>query len=150
MMLNFRKHNELLPQIFSSSDPLKNLNFKTGSNKNGVKWVYFGETKDITGEEDGRGIICYSDGEIYIGGVNSGKQDGRGRQYYIKGDCYDGEFVNNKRMGAGVYIWASGMKWTGQWNGNKKQGNGIFKDVDGRLVRECYDESGKLIKKTEL
>lgn len=150
MMKNFQKCNLLLPQISTSLEPLKNLNFKLDNSEGGPKWIYYGETKEGTNLMEGRGTICFVDGQMYSGEFKSDREHGKGRQYLTSGDWYEGRFANNKRSGTGTYIWANGKKWTGKWKGIKRQGIGIFEDLNGDLLKETYDVDGKLVERINI
>ncbi len=103
------------------------------TNKDGSTWT--GEFKNDS-QWNGRGTICYTNGNKYVGELVNGKCKGKASYYWANGDKYDGEFVNGKIEGQGTYINKDGSTWTGEFKDDKPwNGNGVWYNTDGSSVK---------------
>ncbi len=73
----------------------------------------------------GKGVYIYDNGK-YEGDWKNGNQTGKGVLIWSDGDKYEGDFVDGNQMGKGVYIWASGNKYEGDWKNGNQTGKGVF------------------------
>jgi hypothetical protein len=51
---------------------------------------------------NGKGKLCYANGEIYNGNMRNNKRNGFGVIVNIDGSGYEGEWLNNKGHGRGI------------------------------------------------
>ncbi len=93
---------------------------------------YIGEMKD--GNQHGRGVAVFANGDRYEGGYKDGMMHGRGSVVWANGNRYEGEFEDHKKHGRGVFLWLNGDRYEGDWRNGKAHGRGTHYFADGR---EC-------------
>lgn len=87
--------------------------------------TYEGEV-GFTGKMHGKGVLTYTNGNVYEGGFKEGVKHGKGIFRWANGDVYEGEFQNDLRNGRGVYTSINGNRYDGEWKDNLKNGHGVF------------------------
>lgn len=101
---------------------------------------------------DGKGKIVLDNGQEYEGEFSSGKRNGKGSCTYPTGEKYVGFFENDMRQGKGTLYYPNGSFDEANWTLNKHTPNSesYFHDENSVIEKREYDESGKLVKKTQL
>eukprot|EP01065_Artemidia_motanka_P015705 TRINITY_DN1942_c0_g1_i1.p1 TRINITY_DN1942_c0_g1~~TRINITY_DN1942_c0_g1_i1.p1 ORF type:complete len:1189 (+),score=310.57 TRINITY_DN1942_c0_g1_i1:238-3804(+) len=95
---------------------------------------YTGDTA-VSGQRHGFGIICYDNGERYIGDWKSGQRDGLGLYVYGDGTVYDGQWSCDRPNGTGICFYATGNIYEGDWSKGLLSGKGAMYYVEG----DVYD-----------
>ncbi|MBO4343795.1 MAG: hypothetical protein J5844_03965 [Clostridia bacterium] len=87
----------------------------------------------LTKEKDSdRGMIVYSSGDVYEGGIKGIYRNGKGTlEYKETGAKYVGDFADDKLTGSAVVTSADGSKYEGEVKDGKKDGIGKFTFSDG-------------------
>lgn len=108
------------------------------------KGSYFGQL-NLTGLQDGYGLMMFSNGSVYKGTWKNGLKQGRGQMIFNNGDFYQGEFNKNKFEGTGEYFFAKTQdSYKGKWVEGKMQGNGVYwNDVKQTTFRGAFYENKK-------
>ena len=119
--------------------------FNEGGNKNEIKRtefsngdVYVGGLED--GKRTGQGRYEFVYGDVYVGAWKDGKQHGQGRYEYVDGDVYDGAWKDGKRTGQGRLEFASGAVYVGEYEDGKQHGQGRFEYADGAVYVGEYED----------
>ncbi len=60
------------------------------------------------GLKQGKGIITYAFGNVYVGDWKDDKKQGKGKYIWVDGRVYEGDYINDKRQGKGKYTLADG------------------------------------------
>ncbi|KAJ9470717.1 Phosphatidylinositol 4-phosphate 5-kinase 7 [Diplonema papillatum] len=86
----------------------------------------------VNGVREGRGIMTYANGEVYIGEWSAGRREGRGVYYYADDTIYDGEWSADTANGRGACRYPSGNVYDGAWHRGKVNGRGVvfYEDQD--------------------
>ena len=87
--------------------------------------VYEGSTDRSTGLRHGRGVLRYSNGNVYDGSWVLGAASGRGRKHWANGDVYEGSFDKGKKSGEGRYTFANGAVYVGAYADDQPNGHGL-------------------------
>ena len=74
---------------------------------------------------NGKGILRWHQGEIYIGDFVNGKRHGTGSYIYLNGTGYTGEWKNSKMDGFGTETFPDGKRYVGEFKDDKQHGEGI-------------------------
>jgi len=80
---------------------------------------------------NGEGIHVYPSGAKYVGQFKSGKIHGKGVLYFSNGNVYNGDWVDHYRDGEGTLSYTDGGEYTGQFKSSQFNGKGIFKYPNG-------------------
>lgn len=113
-------------------------------NISAISGVYEGQWKD--NQQNGVGILNYTNGDIYKGSFKDGLPHGHG--VLRKGSfntstasIYIGEWILGTKCGYGVMddIMA-GEKYLGNWNDNKKHGNGVIVTSEGVYYEGMFSQ----------
>lgn len=93
------------------------------------------EGEFVCGKMEGRGVLTYPSGRVYVGEFKNNAPDGVAHERYENGDTYSGQFSRGLKSGVGTYRYANGQVYEGHFEGNKPSGT-------GRLVisKGCYYE----------
>ena len=95
----------------------------------GGKETYTGEFLD--GLRHGKGVHCFSNGDVYDGEWVKGIWTGTGKYTWSSGEVYEGEWSNALRHGQGTMTWKNGATYTGEWKNGKCNGYGVMTYADG-------------------
>jgi hypothetical protein len=79
--------------------------------------------------------IKYYEG-TYVGDLDGAKKHGRGIMKYTDGNIYDGEWHNDFKHGMGTFIWPDGSKYVGKFIGGSfggGEGQGVFISEKGPM-----------------
>ncbi len=89
---------------------------KNNTNKNNAPFIHpiFKFLNNKNTHEKG-GIELKETGYYYQGDLKNYIPDGKGILYYKNGDIYLGEFIEGKNEGKGNYIKENGEYYNGQW-----------------------------------
>ena len=136
---DFQKHfieiitriKDLIIKINNNKEYINKLNqskISTINNKNYQELElddgkYFGEI--VNGKKEGKGIICFNNGNRYEGEFKNDKYNGRGIYYWNNGNMYKGDFINGKKEGKGKYYFKNGDIYEGDFKNDKFNGKGI-------------------------
>jgi hypothetical protein len=90
---------------------------------------YEGEYHD--GQQNGRGVYSWANGDRYDGEWREGEQSGRGVLVWASGDRYEGEWVDGKRTGQGTLAWQNGERYEGGWRNGVPEGDGVLTTARG-------------------
>jgi hypothetical protein len=93
---------------------IKNYYYMLDENENGV----------YEGEFNNNPYFAEEGGEEYI-------REGKGIMRYTNGDVYDGKWDDDYKHGHGIMTYANGDVYTGEWNMDMIQGYGIMKYANG-------------------
>ena len=86
--------------------------------------VYDGEW--VNNSRSGKGKYTWANGKTYVGDFLKGQRTGKGICTYASGDVYIGDFVDGKREGTGMYKYPNGNSYIGDWTDDDRTGKGIF------------------------
>jgi len=64
---------------------------------------------------NGKGVLTYTNGDVYNGFFENSKREGGGVLTYKSGDIFSGNFKDDKFEGNGLYKHRSGIVYDGQW-----------------------------------
>jgi len=106
----------------------KRVNFADGS-------YYVGEANE-RGEQDGRGVLKWTDGGgyyYYFGDWKNGKKNGKGIQYSLH-SIYEGDWKHNKMCGRGFSVYVDGSTYQGEFRDGCPHGYGLAEYPDGSRV----------------
>ena len=109
---------------------------------------YYGEAKKK--QPQGRGLMEYSNGDIYIGQWEMGKKNGMGKMVYENGDVYEGNWKDDRRMGEGTLtkeINDLPVYFSGNWDGEVlSKGKATCKDItfEGKFYASLGLDEGLL------
>jgi antitoxin component YwqK of YwqJK toxin-antitoxin module len=146
MIDNFNWSNYVAKQFKFNGPPLKNLNFREGTNSSSVRWLYFGEMKDNTeGVREGRGVMVFQHGELQIGVWHQDYRNGRGRYILPKGVCFDGILKDSKRNGEGKMFWRNGDYEEAKFVDGKRDGDSKFYDFSCKQEYKRVYNNGERI-----
>ena len=81
--------------------------------------IYEGEVYDAVPQ--GKGIMKYADGTVYEGDVDCGIPHGTGKMTFANGDIYEGEWKDGAYHGKGRYMWKDGTYKDGIFVNGKPQ-----------------------------
>ena len=81
--------------------------------------IYEGEVYDAVPQ--GKGIMKYADGTVYEGDVDCGIPHGTGKMTFANGDVYEGEWKDGAYHGKGRYMWKDGTYKDGIFVNGKPQ-----------------------------
>jgi len=70
--------------------------------------------------EKAKGIMKYTNGDLYQGYMENGKREGRGVMIYQNGDVYEGYWKNNEKDGKGIMKYKNGEIFEGYWENDEK------------------------------
>lgn len=85
-------------------------------NNNVVEYTYIGNW--VNDKRNGKGIITYSNGDVFDGCWKNDKIE-NGIMKYSNNSSYEGEWLENKRHGKGILTYPNGNILNGQWDNNK-------------------------------
>lgn len=123
---------DLIPD--GEKDGLEERKGENSPNKTASKVIGYRGEKNEKGEKHGKGIMHYSNGDVYIGEWKNNKKDGIGVYSYASGDKYEGEYRYGIRHGQGSYYFkATNEQYTGQYEDGKMSGNGRFVYTNGSV-----------------
>ena len=107
---------------------VKQVKFSDGSV---LKYTYEGNwEKD---KMHGYGIESWQEGLVYKGYFTNGLKGPRGIMQYTDGDVYDGEFFNDMINGNGrLFNLKKNFSYNGTWKDNQMHGSGTYQWEDGR------------------
>jgi hypothetical protein len=109
--------------------------------------VYTGEF--FNGNRHGTGTLQFADGSEYVGEWECNRQHGTGTRRWNNGDCYTGQYCDGKRTGEGRFYFANGDLYNGAWVDGVMQGHGRYyyasgQRFEGSFVRGKRHGKGKL------
>jgi hypothetical protein len=97
----------------------------------------------------GKGIVGFSNGNLYNGQWLDGCFDGYGEYVWADGRKYRGYFREGKMHGKGEFFWPDGRRFEGEYNMDMAQGHGIVTLGDGRIFegefKKDYPTTGQMI-----
>jgi hypothetical protein len=83
--------------------------------------------------ESGKVVLKYENG-TYVGQViNAVTRHGRGVMKWTDGNMYEGEYRDGKRHGRGCMTWTDGSWYAGEWRDGCQNGRGVALHTDGRV-----------------
>ena len=149
---------------FAQEHETEHDNKRTETIRCGSEAVYVGEVKDgnphgkgkitvsdeevrsyegdwVEGIPCGRGIFCFTNGDIYEGEVCDAVPQGKGIMKYINGDIYEGDVDCGIPHGKGKMTFANGDVYEGEWKDGVPHGKGRYMWKDGRY-EDCYYING--------
>jgi hypothetical protein len=97
-----------------------------------LQWFTSGQPADRyegtyrNGQENGRGVFLWANGQRYEGEWRDGERSGQGTYVWPNGDSYDGEWQDGRRAGHGVYVWGTGERYEGEWQADQPTGEGTY------------------------
>lgn len=106
--------------------------------------VYEGQWKE--NQQNGFGILKYSNGDIYKGYFKDGVPHGHGS--FKQGNfttsaasIYIGDWILGSKSGYGImHDIISGEKYLGNWSDNKKHGQGLIVTSDGIYYEGVFNQ----------
>ena len=126
-----------------------------------------------TGFMNGEGVIAFTNGDRYEGGIVDNRKQGQGtfiwpngqryegqwvndvinghgKFFYSNGDRYEGEFVNGDPHGKGTYTLQNGDVYVGEWVQGNKHGHGRLTWTngdywEGEFRDDRQTDNGKLV-----
>jgi len=105
-----------------------------------------GEADFKNGAPNGKGVMKWTDGRKYEGGMKDGKEDGKGVFTWKNGTRYEGDFVQGVMEGKGVITSKDGRKYEGEFRHGLPNGQGT-KTLPGGKVETGKFENGKFLGK---
>ncbi|MBR5528278.1 MAG: hypothetical protein IKV97_04680 [Clostridia bacterium] len=104
--------------------------------------IYDGEFSGFY--RNGQGHMTYAaTGDTYEGQFSDDKMSGKGIYRSADGSVYDGEFLDGKKSGTGKYIWSDGSTYEGGFLENRKNGSGKYHGADGAEYVGDYENDRK-------
>jgi len=82
------------------------------------------------GKREGKGIMRFSEGDVYEGQWKAGKMEGRGTYKMADGDVYEGLYKAGLKEGPGTYWYSSGRADVAKYTAGSDTGEGARWDVD--------------------
>jgi hypothetical protein len=146
MSMNMAITDMKMSKFLFSGDTLKNDSMKVDTYSNGKKYLYIGEMKDDRTIE-GRGVLVFEDGEIFMGNWKNNKLNEFGRAYYTNGDSYEGYYLNNSRHGQGCYYYQNGNREEAYFKHGKLDGEVTLHTFEGKKRKEIWKDGVKLEQK---
>ena len=139
---------------FAEEHETEHDNRRTETIRCGSEAVYVGEVKDgnphgkgkitvsdeevrsyegdwVEGIPCGRGIFCFTNGNIYEGEVYDAVPQGKGIMKYANGDTYEGDVDCGIPHGTGKMTFANGDVYEGEWKDGAYHGKGRYMWKDG-------------------
>lgn len=92
------------------------------------------------GERTGRGIMKYSEGDVYEGEWNDDMMEGVGTMVYADGDKFTGSFIQGNFHGVGEYFYKNGDHYKGEWKNDAFDGEGMYSDHKGSKYEGMWKE----------
>ena len=105
---------------------------------NGTIYLPEGEKGRVRGEK-----IKFSDGSLYVGGMDGLLFDGEGAFTDPEGNVYKGTFERGSLEGEGTIEFADGGVFRGGFVGGKRDGYGEYVGADGSSYKGYYAEDEK-------
>ncbi|MFN6036836.1 MAG: FISUMP domain-containing protein [Bacteroidota bacterium] len=96
---------------------------------------YEGEWND--NKRQGKGKMCYENGEILDGTWNNDMFTGKGKFTFEGGEVYDGEWVDGIFHGTGKYLLTDSSYYDGFWEYGEKNGRGIYYGKNEDVYWRC-------------
>lgn len=139
---------------FAEEHETEHDNKRTETIRCGSEAVYVGEVKDgnphgkgkitvsdeevrsyegdwVEGIPCGRGIFCFTNGDIYEGEVYDAVPQGKGIMKCANGDTYEGDVDCGIPHGTGKMTFANGDVYEGEWKDGAYHGKGRYMWKDG-------------------
>ena len=146
---------------FAEEHETEHDNRRTETIRCGSEAVYVGEVKDgnphgkgkitvsdeevrsyegdwVEGIPCGRGIFCFTNGNIYEGEVYDAVPQGKGIMKYADGTVYEGDVDCGMPHGKGKFIMTDGTNYDGEWKDGVPHGKGRFTYSDGTTEEYYY------------
>ena len=83
---------------------------------------------------NGKGIMAWPNGDVYIGEWKDGKTHGVGTLTWSYGAKYVGEWKDGKTHGLGKMTWYNGKFWEGTWKNGSQDMTKTFLASDLSLI----------------
>lgn len=107
-----------------------------------VVGIYNGEFKN--GRRDGRGILNYENGDIFVGQFIDNSLINGTYYYHDKAELYEGGFKDGLKEGQGILHYTDGSKREGSFFENKLKGFVVYTDSEGNTFNEYYIDGEKV------
>lgn len=101
-------------------------------------------SRNAAGQMHGRGKLCGSNGDVYIGSFKAGRFDGKGVYQFSNGvSSYDGKFQDGLYEGQGVEVYTDGSHYTGNFHLGLREGSGEMVYRNGSWYRGLWKAGAK-------
>ncbi len=85
---------------------------------------------------EGKGLITFTNGDVYQGHLHADHVTGTGHMKYADGTEYNGTWHADMRQGTGTQTYSDGTKYTGEFHRDLRHGHGVLCGDDGQVLSD--------------